>query len=100
MKEANILSTTGLDIELPSSESEGQSDMLSNFASLENLESPEKRPAVLQAAPSEPTLTSFTSRHLKLTIEQVRLKHALVRAKESGCTGEQARQLIDAVFGK
>jgi hypothetical protein len=53
MKEANILSATRLDIELPSSESEGHSDMLSNFASLEN------RTAVLHAAPSEPTLTSF-----------------------------------------
>jgi hypothetical protein len=94
MKEANILSTTRLDIELPSSESEGHSDMISSFASLEN------RTATFHAAPSEPTLTSFTSRNLQLTIEQVRLKHALVRARESGCTGEQARQLIEAVFGK
>ena len=94
MKEANILSSRRLDIELPSSDSEGHSNMLSNFAPLEY------PTATVLAAPSEPTLTSFTSRNLQLTIEQVRLKHALVRAREAGCTGEQARQLIEAVFDK
>jgi len=93
MKEANILADTEVDFELPLTQQAEPSPLISNFASLTDLT--RNRTAVKP----DPVAVSSPKKH-PLTIEQVRLKLALVRAREAGCTAKQAMQIIDSVYAE
>lgn len=93
MKEANTLADTEVDFELPSTQEVESSPLISNFASLTDLDKGKT------AAKPDPVAVS-SSKKFPLTIEQIRLKHALVRARDAGCSAEQAMQIIDSVYAQ
>lgn len=93
MKETSILANTEVDFELPLTQQVEPSPLISNFASLTDLANGRT------TAKPDPVAVS-SSKKLSLTIEQVRLKHALVRARDAGCTAKQAVQIIDSVYAE